>query len=94
MNLKDTFFDNINGYSLDLNQRKIITSENNNILVVAGAGSGKTLTIVGKIKYLIEKLGVNKEDILCISFTNETVNSLKQKLNLEIDIYTFHKLSL
>ena len=28
MNLKDTFFDNINGYSLDLNQRKIITSEN------------------------------------------------------------------
>ena len=92
--INDTFFDNINGYKLDINQRKIITDNKTNILVVAGAGSGKTLTIVGKIKYLIEKLGVNKEDILCISFTNETVNSLKQKLNLEIDIYTFHKLSL
>ena len=92
--INDTFFDNINGYKLDINQRKIITGNKTNILVVAGAGSGKTLTIVGKIKYLIEKLGVNKEDILCISFTNETVNSLKQKLNLEIDIYTFHKLSL
>ena len=94
MNLKDTFFDNINGYSLDLNQRKIITSENNNILVVAGAGSGKTLTIVGKIKYLIEKKNVNPKDILCISFTNETVNSLKNKLQEDIDVYTFHKLSL
>ena len=80
--INDAFFDNINGYKLDINQRKIITDNKTNILVVAGAGSGKTLTIVGKIKYLIEKLGVNKEDILCISFTNETVNSLKQKLNL------------
>ena len=94
MDLKDTFFDNINGYSLDLNQRKIITSENNNILVVAGAGSGKTLTIVGKIKYLIEQKNVNPKDILCISFTNETVNSLKNKLKEDIDVYTFHKLSL
>lgn len=92
--LEDSFFENINGYSLDFNQRKIIIDETPNILVVAGAGSGKTLTMVGKVKYLIEKLNVRPEDILCISFTNETVNSLKKKLDYDLDVFTFHKLSL
>ena len=92
--LEDLFFDNINGYSLDLNQRKIITDKKENILVVAGAGSGKTLTMVGKIKYLIEKENLNPKDILCISFTNETVISLKNKLDYDVDVFTFHKLSL
>ncbi len=92
--LEDHFFDDINGYCLDLDQRKIILDNTDNILVVAGAGSGKTLTIVGKIKYLIEKELINPKDILCISFTNETVKSLKNKINYELDIFTFHKLSL
>jgi len=92
--INDSIFDNINGYSLDIEQRKIILDKSNSILVVAGAGSGKTLTIVGKIKYLIEKEKVNPEEILCISFTNETVNNLKSKLEYNIDVFTFHKLSL
>ncbi|MBR3661056.1 MAG: UvrD-helicase domain-containing protein [Bacilli bacterium] len=92
--INNSIFDNINGYSLDLEQRKIILDKSNNILVVAGAGSGKTLTILGKIKYLIEKEQVKNEEILCISFTNETVNNLKSKLEYNIDVFTFHKLSL
>ena len=47
--INDNFFDNINGYKLDLNQRKIILDNHENILVVAEAGSGKTLTIVEKL---------------------------------------------
>ena len=46
--------DNINGYPLDEKQRKVVTSNQKHILVSAGAGSGKTLTIIGKIGYLIE----------------------------------------
>lgn len=64
---------------------------------MAGAGSGKTLTILGKVKYLIEKKHLNEDEILCISFTNETVSSLKNKLlsmNYDIEVLTFHKLGL
>lgn len=93
-NLDDSFFDDINGHRLDKYQRKVLLDNSNHLLVVAGAGSGKTLTIVGKVKYLIEKLGYNKKEILCLSFTNETVNNLKEKLNYDVDVYTFHKLAL
>ncbi len=88
---------NINGYDLDDTQIAAIKSTAQSTLVVAGAGSGKTLTILGKLKYLIEVKQVRQEDILCISFTNETVNSLKNKTKengYDLDIYTFHKLGL
>ena len=68
--INNKVFNNINGYSLDINQRRIILDNTNNVLVVAGAGSGKTLTIIGKIKYLIEIEKIKSQEILCISFTN------------------------
>ena len=56
--------DNINGFPLDNLQRQVVTSKTKHLLVSAGAGSGKTLTIIGKIRYLIEieKLKQNKKD--------------------------------
>ena len=92
--INNKIFNNVNGYALDLEQRKIILDNSKNLLVVAGAGSGKTLTILGKIKYLKEVEKINPREILCISFTNETVNNLKNKVDYDIDIFTFHKLSL
>ena len=92
--LKDSFFDDINGKKLDKYQRKVVIDNSDRLLVVAGAGSGKTLTIVAKVKYLIEKLGYQEQEILCLSFTNETVNNLKDKLNNSVEVLTFHKLAL
>lgn len=82
-------------YLLDNNQTKVILDNSKYLLVVAGAGSGKTLTIVGKIKYLIKHKEIDPSEILCISFTNEAVKSLKEKIdNEKVDVMTFHKLAL
>lgn len=89
---------NINGYPLDDYQSRVVLSEEQNTLVTAGAGSGKSLTIIGKIVYLIEIKKIKPEEILCISFTNDATinlkNNIKKNYNYEIDIYTFHKLAL
>lgn len=82
-------------FNLDKYQLKAVISKRKVNLVLAGAGCGKTYTIVSRIKYLIKYLNVNPKDILCISFTNDSVNKLKQDLNNpEIEVLTFHKLAL
>ena len=62
-------------------------------LVIAGPGSGKTTLIVGKVNYLIEQKGYIEKDILCLSFTNNACNHLKNKLKYNVDVMTFHKLA-
>ena len=90
--------DDIMGYSLDEEQRKVVYSNERHVLVVAGAGSGKSLTIIGKIRYLIENNNFLPSEILCISFTNASTMSLKKKLldyyGYNLEVYTFHKLAL
>ena len=68
------------GNTLDKEQQKIAEACDKYILVVAGAGSGKTLTIIGKIYNLINIKGINYKDILCISFTKASSLNLKEKL--------------
>jgi len=93
-----TMNDKICGYYLDKEQQSIVLDNNKYLLVVAGAGSGKTLTIMGKIYYLIKYQNIDPEEILCISFTRASANNLKEKIMNEfaynIPVYTFHKLSL
>ena len=73
-------------------------SKKDAVLVIAGAGSGKSLTVIGKIKYLIEIKKIEPNEILCITFTNAAAKSLENKINkyynYGIKVYTFHKLSL
>lgn len=90
--------DKISGYYLDNQQQEIVLDESAHLLVVAGAGSGKTLTILGKINYLIKYKNVLPAEILCISFTKASAKSLKDKIlkefYLDMPVYTFHKLAL
>ena len=79
---------------LDEEQRRVILSDEDYSLVIAGAGAGKTTTVAAKVRYLVEKQGVDPKQILVISFTNKAVGELKEKINegllIPCPITTFH----
>lgn len=91
--LKDNsdLFDDLGGKSLDSQQREAIVVDEDAVKIIAGAGSGKTFTIQGKVKYLTEKRDVDPSEILAISFSNASVDDLKERIAEPIDIKTFHK---
>lgn len=94
----DDLLSNINGRSLDKEQRRAVLQEEDSVLVIAGAGSGKTLTMLGKIVYLLDVKKIEPSKILCISFTNAITedfkSSLKKVTDAKIDCMTFHKLGI
>jgi len=79
---------------LDDDQRRVVITDEDYCLVVAGAGAGKTTTVAAKVKYLVDKQNIDPKQILVISFTNKAVNELKQRINTELrincPIATFH----
>lgn len=94
----DSLLSNIDGKSLDEQQRTAVINDEDRILVLAGAGSGKTLTISAKVKYLYDIKKVNPKEILLISFTKksaqEMTERIQKKLNIPVEATTFHKLGL
>jgi DNA helicase-4 len=90
----DLLFSNIEGQSLDEQQRLAVIKDEDNNLVIAGAGSGKTTTVAGKVAYIIDRCKVKPEDILLITFTkkasDEMKHRIKQKMNIDIEVNTFH----
>lgn len=89
---------NIDGKSLDEQQRTAVITDEDHILVLAGAGSGKTLTISAKVKYLCQEKNIIPDEILLISFTKksaqEMTERIQNKLGIPATATTFHKLGL
>lgn len=76
-------------------QQNAVYNEEKNALIVAGAGCGKSTTILGKVAYLLASGKASSDEILLLSFTNDTADDLNQKLkthNMPEIAQTFHKL--
>jgi len=80
-------------------QAAIIESDAYPMRVLAGAGTGKTFTMVRKIEHLIDERGVSPDRILALTFTNNAAGSMREKLNAklgtagyDIDAYTYHSI--
>ena len=84
--------------SLNPSQREAVFHTDGHLLVIAGAGSGKTRVITAKITYLIEKKSVSPYSILAITFTNKASEEMKARITPLIDkrdqkllnVRTFH----
>lgn len=94
----NSLLSNIDGKSLDEQQRVVVICNEDRNLVLAGAGSGKTLTISGKVKYLCSEKSINPEDILLVSFTKKAAEEMtvriSERLGIPVQATTFHKLGL
>ncbi|MBK1642966.1 DNA helicase II [Chromatium okenii] len=81
-------------------QLKVVTAPLSNLLVLAGAGSGKTRVLVERIGWLIEHYHIPVESLLVVTFTNKAATELKHRLEANLDtalnglwIGTFHGLA-
>lgn len=82
-------------------QKEAVVNTDGPMLILAGAGSGKTRVLTTKIAYLIEEKNVDPTSILAITFTNKAANEMKSRvvdmLGIEtnlIQISTFHSFGL
>lgn len=82
-------------------QKEAVLYNEGPLLIIAGAGAGKTKTLTTKIAYLIEECGVSPYSILAITFTNKAAKEMKDRLFLtvgndvkKLTVSTFHSFGL
>jgi DNA helicase-4 len=94
----EDYFNTLEKYPLTLKQREAIITDEHRNLVIAGAGTGKTSTLIGKTGYLIQKKVVKPDELLLLSFgrdpKNEMITRLKDRLGISLDVNTFHGLGM
>ena len=82
-------------------QKEAVLYNEGPLLIIAGAGAGKTKTLTTKIAFLIEEKNVNPRNILAITFTNKAAKEMKDRLYMqignlskELQVSTFHSFGL
>lgn len=89
-----SLFDDLEDYPLDDQQRTAILHDEDNTLVIAGAGTGKTSAIVGKAAYILESKLASEDEMLLITFTknaaDEMQERIEERLGKNVPVRTFN----
>jgi len=82
----------------DQQRNAVLESIGNNVVLMAGAGAGKTATLVRRTQYLIDDLGISPSNIMMITFTNKAANEIRERVSAisneshKMWIGTFHRI--
>ena len=71
---------------LNQNQIKAVKATEGKVRVVAGAGSGKTRVLANRYAYLVEYLGIDPANILCMTFTNKAAQEMRTRIRKMVDM--------
>jgi len=88
--------------NLNIVQREAVQHIDGPLLILAGAGSGKTKTLTTRLAYLISEVGIDPQNTLTLTFTNKAAKEMRERANLLIHkqnssmplLCTFHKFGL
>ncbi|MDG1012089.1 MAG: DNA helicase II [Luminiphilus sp.] len=73
---------------LNVAQREAVAAESGNLLVLAGAGSGKTRVLVHRMAWLIRAEGVSPHALLSVTFTNKAAREMRSRIETMLDVST------
>ena len=72
--------------TLNIEQREAVVYPNGPLLVLSGAGTGKTRVLTARFAYLVEKKGLNPQTIMAVTFTNKAANEIKNRVSNELNL--------
>lgn len=75
-------------------QQQVINELNQNILLSAGAGTGKTNVLSYRVANILNKNRANADEILCLTFTNKACRELKNRITSQLDFETANKITI
>lgn len=98
MHRYNVLFNKVEKHGLNIKQKRAVVVNEKNNLIVAGAGTGKTSTIIARVAYILSKSLATEDQILLLAFSKDAAevmrDRIKERTGHQVEVKTFHALGL